>query len=584
MKIMICTTPIRPVPTNYPPFGSLAVIQALRGAGYDPVFFDIDAWRSSFDEVIERFRQERPDVIGISAVVSTAYGYVKKLCLSLRQILPDVKIVIGGNLAASAELLHRFCGVDVCVIGEGEIVAVNLADYYCQHPHKPDHAALGKIKGITCLDQAGNMVFTGYEEPIAADHLFEPDFSILEQYSKIDTFIADPFTRGDFAQDPRSHEPHRRGKKMATVVATKGCVARCTFCHRWDRGFRQRPPEKLVARIRHLTDRYDVGFIQFGDENFGSDRKATDKLLELIKPLDILWQVGGVRTRTIDRELLTRMHDAGCVALYYGFETGSPNILKVMEKNLDLSHNYSAARLTREAGLNTVYQVVLGMPGETPGTVGETIEMLKKVTEDLPAPPFGYLSINYIQALPGTPVYEFARRKGLIGPRLEDEDAYLLSISDLNAADDSKFLNFTDYPYLTVQTWRRRILWEVAAHWYRIHSRRSRATTGPSGGEILDLYEKGGYFNLHALRAGSFTIRMLYAVRHVVIWLRTLWVEYRRASPGLFFARVRELLIGMFNRRERFTDYRSLRAVMKDLAPPVTSRSEEAMRPLRLGR
>lgn len=416
MKIIICTTPIRPVPTDYPPFGSLAVIQALQGAGHDPIFFDIDGLRPSFPEVIEHFRREAPDVIGVSAVVSTAYGYVKNLCTAIREVLPKVKIIVGGNLAASAELLHRFCSVDVCVVAEGEKVIVNLADYYARHRHEDDYSELQRVKGITYLNRKGEMEFTAYEAAIPANELFDPDFSILERYSKIDNFIIEPFTRGDFVQDARSHEPHRVGKKMGTVVSTKGCVARCTFCHRWDKGFRQIPPEKVIARIQYLMDRYNVGFIQFGDENFGSDRKATDELIRLIKPLDVLWQVAGVRARTVELDLLKRMRDAGCVSLYYGFETGSSEMLKVMEKNLDLSHNFNAARCTHEAGLFTIYQLVLGMPGESTKTVSETIEMIKAVTEFLPEPAYKYISTNYIQALPGTPVYEYARAKGFIGP------------------------------------------------------------------------------------------------------------------------------------------------------------------------
>lgn len=78
MNMIICTVPIRPKPTDYPPFGSLAVIQALRRAGFEPNFYDIDALRPSFSEVVEHVRSEAPDIVGISAVVSTAYGYVKR--------------------------------------------------------------------------------------------------------------------------------------------------------------------------------------------------------------------------------------------------------------------------------------------------------------------------------------------------------------------------------------------------------------------------------------------------------------------------------------------------------------------------
>jgi len=584
LKIVICTTPIRPVPTDYPPFGSLAVIQALQHAGYDPVFFDIDGLRPTFDEVVERFRQEAPDVIGISAVVSTAYAYVKRLCTALRKVLPDVKIVVGGNLAASAELLHRKCGADVCVTGEGEIVIVNLVAYFESHLRETDFDSLSRIKGITYLSPGGDMVFTGYETAIAAADLCDPDYSILERHSKITNFITDPFTRRDFVRDPRSHQPHRAGQRMGTVVSTKGCVARCTFCHRWDKGFRQIPPAKVIERILYLKNRFNVGFIQFGDENFGSDRKATDELIRLIKPLDVLWQVAGVRARSVDLDLLRRMHDAGCTSAYYGFETGSPDMLKVMEKNLSLSHNFDAARWTSEAGLSTIFQLVLGLPGENPQTVADTIEMLKTVTATLPEPPHKYLSINYIQALPGTPVYEYARANGQIGPRLEDEEAYLLGISDVDAYK-TQFLNFTDYPYLTVKSWRKKLVYEVTVHWYRTGASKRQPSSAQVGGQgDFRRYEKGGYFNLHELRLSGLVLDALYPIRPLPIFLMTVWQELRDGAKTLVLARLWEWATWRLRRRKAATEYVSLRQVMKNSGAAPSTESEKAMLPLRLGR
>jgi len=579
VKIVLCTTPIRPVPTDYPPFGSMAVMQALRQAGYDPLFFDIDALRPTFEQVIDRFQKEAPDVIAISAVVSTAYGYVKKLCIRLKEELPGVRIVLGGNLAASAELLHRFCGVDICVAGEGERVMVNLVRHLSE---------LSKVPGITYLDSSGQMMFTGYEAAIPAAELCDPDFSILERFSRIENFITDPFQRWDFAQDPRSRQPHRAGKKMSLVTSTKGCVARCTFCHRWDRGFRQVSPEKVIGRIRTLIEKYNVGFVMFGDENFGSDLKALDELIEQIRPLDILWQVGGIRARTIDPERLKKMREAGCVALYYGFETGSPDILKVMEKNLDLSHNLAAARATHEAGLFTVYQLVLGMPGETRRTVGETVEMVKQITEFLPEPPFQYLSINYIQALPGTPVYEYARTQGRIAPGLAGEDEYLTAISDIDAGDDTKFLNFTADPYLTVQSWRPRILYEATEHWYRVRQGKrgflSAQTTQQKGGQFKE-YQKGGYFNRQNFQRHPLVLRLLSPIRCLPIGLWTAASIFRRSPRKVFFGHCWEWLTWGFRRQGKvLQSYRSLRQMMKDLSPAPETAGEQAMMPLRLGR
>ena len=64
------------------------------------------------------------------------------------------------------------------------------------------------------------------------------------------------------------------------------------------------------------------------------------------------------------------------------------------------------------------------------------------------------LSINYAQALPGTPLYEYARKKGLIGTGTLEEEKYLLMVSDKDAADEFNTLNFTDVPLIIAQSWR----------------------------------------------------------------------------------------------------------------------------------
>jgi hypothetical protein len=330
-------------------------------------------------------------------------------------------------------------------------------------------------------------------------------------------------------------------------------------------------------------DRYNVGYIQFGDENFGSDRRATEELIRLIKPLDILWEVAGVRARSVDTDLLKRMHNAGCVALYYGFESGSPDILAVMEKNLTLAHNDKAAMATFEAGLFTVYQLVLGMPGESNRTVAETIERVKRITEFLPQPPFWYVSINYIQALPGTPVYEYARTRGLIRPGLSGEDEYLTRISDINASDDTKFLNFTRHPYLVVRTWRPRIIFEAGIHWYRnAHKRHGHANRRQAR---FAAYDRGGYFNLvESVFFSRVFLSIFYPIRWIPIWTWTLLTEWRRNSFSVFARHVIELIRSRSGRRYEPEEFRSLRAIMRDLAPAPTTESEHNMIPLRLGR
>lgn len=612
LDIVVCTTPIRPTPTDYPPFGSMAVIQALRAAGWDPYFYDIDGLRPSFAEVETFFAERQPDVLGISAVVSTAYTYTKQLARMVRRVSPRTRIVLGGNLAASAEIMHRLAGIDYCVSGEGEVVVVNLMSYLQDRAERrglsgDDHDALSRVRGLSYLRPDGQMTFTGFETRLPPAEIADPDYTILETRSRIGNFITDPMTNPAFAWDPRAHEPKRKGKMMGTVVSTKGCVARCTFCHRWEKGYRAFDAEKVVGMIKYLMERYNVGFIQFGDENFGSDRAEVSALIEAVKPLDILYSIAGVRCRTVDPELLRRLKESGCVSVYYGMETGSQRILDVMEKNTTLQHNLNAAKWTVEAGLYTIYQLVVGMPGENDETISESIETFKKCTELLPENPIKRLSVNFIQALPGTPVYEYARLKGLIGRSLAEEEKYLELISDIDAADDTKFLNFTDCDYLTVQSWRRRLILECIAHYRRVRGLPAPSLSDiyehvvlqrldPARYEALRLeaekkegglsYTKGGYFNLQRSLYYDIIAAYLYPVRTPVLWLWLLAREYQRLGPASFARRVRETLRHRIfgSGYDSYNDYRSLRKVVDGGAPKPAGDTELAMAPFRAGR
>jgi radical SAM superfamily enzyme YgiQ (UPF0313 family) len=466
MKICICTTPIRSEPTNFPPFGSLAIIQSLQRMGENVDFYHIDYFRYSLEQIEEYFSSNRYDVVGISAVVSTAYAYVKKLAELIRKVSPDTKIVLGGNLATSAELILRKTAIDFCVVGDGEIIIQDIIRVLSKRPL--DYGNLLATTGICFLDEAGKFNFTGFGDRPSADDIEWPDYSILESAGILPHYIYD-LTDNRF--EGHHLEEMKPGDKCATVIMNKGCVARCTFCHRWEKGYRSRPVEQVINHVAYLKAQHNVRFIDVGDENFGSDREATRDLVNRLGELGFVWRCAGVRTHTVSRESLLHWKNNGCISVCYGVESGSPSMLKVMEKNTSLDDNINAIVWTGEAGLTTVIQLVIGMPGENDSTISETIGFLKKVFPNVllwrDRPPSETISITYAQALPGTPLYEHARERGFIGKTSDDEESYLLKICDINAADTGHYLNFTEQSLLKALTWRVRILSEMDAYWLR---------------------------------------------------------------------------------------------------------------------
>jgi len=457
-KIIILTLPLRGEPTCFPPLGSLSVITNLKKAGFENThFYNLDLLRPKYEEVLAYLEKEKPDIIGISAVISTSYEYTKLLSLDIKKIMPNITILLGGNLGASAEVLLKKTGVDFICSGEGDKTAVDFVHSWLKDKSK---SSFNTVNGLAFLDVQGELVMTPYIENISASEVYDIDWAILEDLGQMNFYIQPriaPVLASIFSQDPKFYEPHRENKTICVLVASKGCVAKCSFCHRWDTGIRYIPVPIVMKRLDYFIEKYNAGFVYFGDENFGSDKKWLSEFLREIKTKDLIWSVSGMRSRTVTFELLSEMRDAGCVRVSYGLESGSQSMLDVMDKVTSVKHNYDALKWTVENKLATCLQFVLGMPGETPETIQETADFASFFAELSPEVDPNQSSINFAQALPGTPLYEFARRKGLIGPSIDDEENYLLKISDRDARDGETNINFTDYPKLLLENWHFQI-------------------------------------------------------------------------------------------------------------------------------
>ncbi|MBT3510785.1 MAG: radical SAM protein [Nitrospina sp.] len=454
-KILFVTTPIRPEPSPFPPIGSLSIISALKREGFENThFYNIDLLRPDYDQAIAHIKDENPDILAISAVVSTAYEYTKKLSLDIKKALPNITIILGGNLGASAEIVLHKTGVDFVCTGEGEKTMVGFVNRWQETKDKTNFE---NVHGLAFLNSAENLIITPYSEALEAHQVYDIDWSISEDLDQMRFYVRPkqdrPLYEISFIKDPRANEIKRNEKSVVTMVASKGCVAKCTFCHRWDPGIRYIPVPILMKRIDYFIDNYDVGFIDFGDENFGSDHKWLAEFLKEIKKRDLIWRVSGMRVSTISLEWAIKMKDAGCSAMYFGMESGSQKMLDVMGKVTTVEQNKSVVKWLPANGITTCLQLVLGMPGETRETIEETMEFASFYAQNSEDTDPNRLGLNFAQALPGTPLYEYARRKGLIGSSIEDEEKYLLQISDRDARDGETFINFTDYPRLLLEKW-----------------------------------------------------------------------------------------------------------------------------------
>lgn len=480
MKALLCTVPLDigfdrskgdlPI---MPKIAIVSIVKWMQREGFTPDeydFYDVDMLDPSDEEIREYFKAYRPTVIGLSGVVSTTYMQVKRITKIARGVCPNVWIVLGGSMSASANVILRKTEVDICVQGDGEIPWVEFLNYVKRYDREWRYEELGAIKGLSYLDPCGELCFTGYPDKIPSHLNPYPDYNILalglrKKPNALDNYFRVGRESAWFAPDPRSEDPHR-GKKIAALWATKGCVARCTFCQRSTKGYGVNSLVSLDEHLQMLKERFDVGFIQVIDENFGSDKRHAYEVAKLFKKHDLLWMAGGVRCISVNEDDVKFYHKHNCSALKFGVESGSQKILDVMEKNFTVEQVYTAMKACYKFGVYSPIGLLIGMPGETLDTVRETGVYLGNISRMIGVPP-GELGIGLCHALPlpGTPLYQYGQQVGMIGRTPDEEEKYLIAVSDLATEKDS-YINLNGSPMREVLFWEFLLRYEATRGYF----------------------------------------------------------------------------------------------------------------------
>lgn len=557
MNLTILTLPIRSSGDTYIPIGAIHVAQSAKNAGHNVNILNQDYYRYDDNEFIEQIKQKAPDVVGISAVVSTSYKAVKHYSSLIKKKIPNITIILGGAASVSAEPILRFSNVDIVVVGEGEDTITDLLSKFDKSKNKFPVEFIDELSGIAFIKD-NEFKFNGFRKQIfPLDKIPMPDFSFLDDH--FSHFLLDPLKCGYFSDDHRTYESKRFNQKALYIKSSRGCINRCTFCHRYEKGWRSHSVDYLINLIKHIKEKYSVGFFIMADECFGCNKKWVHEFIEKVKSLDVLWACGGMRAKDISNKLCDTYKNAGCTAIVYGFESGSEKMLNVMEKNITVSDNMRAAKITLQKKLFTTFQIIIGMPGESTKTIAETIEFLKKAFDDWNNLNF-QISVNYVQALPGTPIYAYMKYKNIIENSINGDDHYLEYISDTDAASE-KNLNFTTYPDYEFKMWKYKIISEVRKDFYS-----KRNIKAP----VLDVLKN--YFKRHSEK-NTLTTEMKYnnkfeSLYLLKVFLKIVSLDFKISGFKSFlinsFDYITYKIFGRLAKKElEYNEYMSLREYMR---------------------
>jgi radical SAM superfamily enzyme YgiQ (UPF0313 family) len=400
---------------------------------------------------------------------------VKKLSIFIKNNFPDIIQVLGGEMAVISNILLLKTKIDFCVTGESEPTFSNLiAKLQEDNFQIKNRDPYKNIKGIVYLLD-GIPYFTGYAED-APNSVKQMNYDLIAKFTNIEQYMQkidgqyyrNRINKYDINNFFGLFYRENLSKKVANVSASKGCVGRCTFCHRFFKGYKTIEPDTVINYIEELTKKYDIGLIQFAEECFGSNKQATYKIVNFLKEKKLNWAAGAVRAKTVNEEMIKTWKEAGCVHINFGLESCSQKILNVIEKRTSVEENLNALKLLNKYKIFYIIGLLIGMPGETEETIEETIRNLSNVIPDDIQMPYE-ISINWFQAVPGVPAYEYARRIGIIGLSLEEEESYIENLYNVDANDIKHYLNFTDYEKEEVAYWKDYIFLELIVAYIKKH-------------------------------------------------------------------------------------------------------------------
>lgn len=446
MKVLLLNPPdpaaFNPDMSSGYPLGLLYLAAALEHEGAQVEVLDLVdvlSWRRIERELGER----RPDVVGIRSL-STTRAATGRLIRLVRDRLPDAPVVLGGQHAAAlAEPLLRGYDIDGVFLGEAEESIVQYARVL------GERARYRSIAGFAFRE--GDRVIVNDQDERAN--------------AELDRIAMPAFHLVDFGR-------YRRQQYPLHVVTSRGCPYRCRFCAvpTFDHRYRRHGVARVIEEIRQLHEHAPGPRMRLylHDDFFQLQGEWTEQLCRQIMALDfdVSWIVRS-RGERASLTTLKRMRAAGCTQISIGLESGSPRILRAMDKRTDLGAVIDVAGKIRGAGIGLALYLILGYPGETLGSVVETLRLARELQPT-------QVSIGYPRLLPGTALCEQAKRQGAIDDDfwLRDEATTCPVYSTLGPVERAALY----YPLkLLTERDRTRLIGRALRYWSRsaeVHLRR----------------------------------------------------------------------------------------------------------------
>jgi len=332
----------------YPPLSLATIASYLRDA-HNVTIIDAVAEGKDLSSLIKSLKELRPDLIISSISTPTIDGDMQVL-EQLKHHTKAKIAIFGVHATYFSDELIKEDYIDFVILNDPELPAFQIAS-----------GDKDNLEGVVYKSNEKIVSVSSKERMISSFRIPAWDLVDLEKY-KI---------------------PIKK-KKYVLVFTARGCPFGCTFCvvpFYYGKKIRVREIDEIIEELKVVSSYAEEVF--FHTDLFTFKKDYIIKLCEQIirEKINIHW-VCNSRVDTFDREMAEMMKKAGCWMVSFGIESGSQEVLDLCKKKITLDQSREAIQVAREVGLISVGHFVLGIPGETPDTIRQTLQFSKELDPD----------------------------------------------------------------------------------------------------------------------------------------------------------------------------------------------------------
>jgi p-methyltransferase len=208
----------------------------------------------------------------------------------------------------------------------------------------------------------------------------------------------------------------------------RSCAFKCAFCNYPTRAGKLSTAslETVERELRSVHSLGNVKNVVFIDDTFNVPLPRFKDMCRMMidKNFGFNW-FSYFRCSNSDEEAIELMAKSGCKGVFLGIESGSPTILKNMNKAASVERYAEGIKMLRAHGITTFGSFIVGFPGETDETVEETISFIRENKPD-----FYRAQMWYCE--PGTPIFREKDKYKIAGDGFVWQHASMTSLEAMD--------------------------------------------------------------------------------------------------------------------------------------------------------